>query len=150
MTPLTCKICKAVFASGTNLNQHRRQVHEQVKPCQCEVCGKIFSRRSNLMRHVKNHTSAPPTSPPVTGVKRTASAPNSSPAAKKRLTKNQNKKELLDSLVSEIADVYVLVIVWVLEKLFLEVMKGANKTTSDIYQTEEKKNPLETEILREA
>ena len=78
------------------------------------------------MQHVKNHTSAPPAPAPVTGVKRPASTPNSSPAAKKRLTKNHNQKELLDSLVSEITDVYVLVIVWVLEKLFFEVMKGAN------------------------
>ena len=49
-----CETCCKVFTMKKNLNQHRRQVHEERKIYECGICSKQFSRRQNKELHLLN------------------------------------------------------------------------------------------------
>ena len=40
-----CDICTKEFTEKYNLDQHKRQIHQDYKPYECENCGKRFIRK---------------------------------------------------------------------------------------------------------
>jgi len=54
--PYLCSICGAEFNHSSNLANHTRCVHRQVKPFKCETCDATFARRSQLDDHVFSHS----------------------------------------------------------------------------------------------
>ena len=51
MFEYACEKCEKSFVSGSKLNQHNNQLHEEVK---CDECGKMF-KKGNFARHRKVH-----------------------------------------------------------------------------------------------
>ncbi|KAK0091934.1 hypothetical protein PV326_002495 [Microctonus aethiopoides] len=52
----TCKWCRCIFTSQTELNEHKCQAPKHV----CDQCGKRFVHRAHLLRHLKLHTEPKP------------------------------------------------------------------------------------------
>ena len=48
--PFKCEDCEKQYLTRSNLNQHRRQAHENIK-FRCKECNKEFGLRFNLMKH---------------------------------------------------------------------------------------------------
>lgn len=50
---LECQDCNRKFCKRSNLEQHRRSIHEKVR-YPCDMCGKQWTRRDARDRHVKS------------------------------------------------------------------------------------------------
>ena len=51
LKPFVCEICNSAHPFENKLKQHIQQVHEKVKPYKCEICPWVFGRVSNLNKH---------------------------------------------------------------------------------------------------
>ena len=45
---------RSCFVQKSDLNNHKRSVHENEKPFKCEICHSCFGCKSNLNTHKKN------------------------------------------------------------------------------------------------
>lgn len=58
--PHTCQTCNKNFFELSNLNEHIKSVHLNVKRYICSICSKTFSRSGNLSAHMFTHTNQYP------------------------------------------------------------------------------------------
>jgi len=50
-----CDFCNKLYPSLKQLNQHKKEIHENPKSFGCEICGKKFNQKSILKSHQKTH-----------------------------------------------------------------------------------------------
>ena len=50
-----CRICEKVFKQKKNLNQHVKNIHENIGKFECKKCGIIYAQKSSLGKHIKKN-----------------------------------------------------------------------------------------------
>lgn len=49
-------MCGKSFTSNSNLEKHKRAIHQGLRPHQCNMCDKSFPNASAMKRHSISHT----------------------------------------------------------------------------------------------
>ena len=47
-----CTTCNSSFTHKSNMNQHIKKVHEEIKPFTCDICDKSLGLKNHLKRHI--------------------------------------------------------------------------------------------------
>jgi len=61
-TPYSCSLCPWSFLKVSELNAHRKKMHNlsfQSKTYECSKCSEIFTRKADLLQHMKTHQESP-------------------------------------------------------------------------------------------
>ena len=49
---MKCDKCNGSFKTATNLNSHKKMVHEKIKNGKCDICNKSFFTQFDVRRHI--------------------------------------------------------------------------------------------------
>ena len=53
LSPVQCRVCKAMFYDRNELRKHQQQQHNNNRPYECVTCNRYFTTKNNLEVHMK-------------------------------------------------------------------------------------------------